>query len=377
MMTMVKKKHIIIIICLIISLLAAGTGGYFIGKHTETVHYQSEQDLEIRLNRSDLDGFGEIEGTIYVTGHKSPDSDTVCGSIAYAALLRKLGYDAVPVVLGDINQESAYILQTAGLDVPERLEDASGLNMVLVDHSDYSQSADGAENSRILSVIDHHGIGTITTDHQLIYDSRPLGAAATVIWIRYRNYGVELDKQTAHILLGAVLSDTKNLKADTTTFADKEAVKTLSDIAGITDVDAFYLNMYKASISYTGMTDEEIFFSDYKEYERGLTKYSIGCINVYDEADALNMAERMKAILPSTLPTTGMDMAFAQINIFHDDIHITYIVPSDDTADEVIRAAFPDKGEFDGTSYKFDPGMSRKQVIVPAITDVLDSYPKE
>ncbi|MBO6309837.1 MAG: DHH family phosphoesterase [Oribacterium sp.] len=374
---MVKKKHIIIIICLIISLLAAGTGGYFIGKHTETVHYQSEQDLEIRLNRSDLDGLGEIEGTIYVTGHKSPDSDTVCGSIAYAALLRKLGYDAVPVVLGDINQESAYILQTAGLDVPERLEDASGLNMVLVDHSDYSQSADGAENSRILSVIDHHGIGTITTDHQLIYDSRPLGAAATVIWIRYRNYGVELDKQTAHILLGAVLSDTKNLKADTTTFADKEAVKTLSDIAGITDVDAFYLNMYKASISYTGMTDEEIFFSDYKEYERGLTKYSIGCINVYDEADALNMAERMKAILPSTLPTTGMDMAFAQINIFHDDISITYIVPSDDTADEVIRTAFPDKGEFDGTSYKFDPGMSRKQVIVPAITDVLDSYPKE
>ncbi len=374
---MVKEKHIIIIICLIISILAAGTGGYFIGKHTETVHYQSEQDLEIRLNRSDLDGLGEIEGTIYVTGHKSPDSDTVCGSIAYAALLRKLGYDAVPVVLGDINQESAYILQTAGLDVPERLEDASGLNMVLVDHSDYSQSADGAENSRILSVIDHHGIGTITTDHQLIYDSRPLGAAATVIWIRYRNYGVELDKQTAHILLGAVLSDTKNLKADTTTFADKEAVKTLSDIAGITDVDAFYQNMYKASISYTGMTDEEIFFSDYKEYERGLTKYSIGCINVYDEADALNMAERMKAILSSTLPTTGMDMAFAQINIFHDDISITYIVPSDETADEVIRAAFPDKGEFDGTSYKFDPGMSRKQVIVPAITDVLDSYPKE
>ena len=87
---MVKKKHIIIIIRLIISILAAGTGGYFIGKHTETVHYQSEQDLEIRLNRSDLDGLGEIEGTIYVTGHKSPDSDTVCGSIAYAALLGNL-----------------------------------------------------------------------------------------------------------------------------------------------------------------------------------------------------------------------------------------------------------------------------------------------
>ena len=30
---------------------------------------------------------------IYVAGHKSPDSDTVCSAICYATLLKSLGYD--------------------------------------------------------------------------------------------------------------------------------------------------------------------------------------------------------------------------------------------------------------------------------------------
>ena len=85
----------------------------------------------------------------------------------------------------------------------------------------------------------------------------------------------------------------------------------------------------------------------------------------------------MKALIPSALADTGMDMAFAQISIFHDDLSVTYLVPSDPAAAEVIEAAFGDTAEYDGTSYILKPGISRKQVLVPAITDVLESYPKE
>ena len=85
------------------------------------------------------------------------------------------------------------------------------------------------------------------------------------------------------VMMGAILSDTNNLQSESTTYADREAIKELSDLAEIKDVDAFYQDMYKAALSYEGMTDEEIFFSDYKEYESGGTKYSIGNINAYDE----------------------------------------------------------------------------------------------
>ena len=373
---MIQKKTWLVI-ALLIAFVAVGIGCFTLGRNTASSYYEAERDLNIRLNRSELDGLGKIEGPIYVTGHRSPDADTVGSSIACAALLRELGYDARPVVLGQINNETGYILEAAGLDAPEVLEDASGCNMVLVDHSEYTHSAEGLRDATILSIIDHHGDGAVTTGNQLIYDARPLGSTATIIWIRYRNYGLEPDPQTALVMMGAILSDTRNLQSDTTTFADREALKALSKTAGISDTDAFYQGMFKASLSYDGMTDEEIFYSDYKEYEGGGRRYSIGCINMYDEAGAQEMAERMKALIPSALADTGMDMAFAQISIFHDDLSVTYLVPSDPAAAEVIEAAFGDTAEFDGTSYILKPGISRKQVLVPAITDVLESHPKE
>ena len=363
--------------CILALMVVVGIGGFLLGKKAEAGNYQKEKELNILLNRSDLEGLGEIEGTIYVTGHRSPDSDTVGSSIAYAALLQKLGYDAVPIVLGKINPETAFILDAAGLETPELMEEVSGQNMILVDHSEYTQSAEGLSDANIISIIDHHGDGAVTTGNQLIYDARPLGSTATIIWIRYRNYGVELDKKTAHVMIGSILSDTANLQSNNTTSADRGAVKALNAIAGISDTDAFYQELFKASLSYEGMSDEEIFLSDYKEYESGGTNYSIGCINVYDEEDAREMAERMKKTLPWTLRTTGMDMSFAQIGIFHDGISVTFLVPSDDEAKEVIEEAFGDRAVYDGTSFRIEPGISRKKDLVPAITDVLMGHPNK
>ena len=374
---MMQKKKWWIGLLMLLVLLAVGAGCFFAGRNAEIVRSDAERELNILLNRSDLEGLGKIEGPIYVTGHKSPDSDTVGSSIAYARLLQKLGYDAQPVVLGSINPETRYVLEAAGLDTPELLEDASGCNMVLVDHSEYTQSANGLKDAYIVSIIDHHGDGAITTGNQLIYDARPLGSTATIVWIRYRNYGVELDQQTALVMLGSLLSDTKNLQSNTVTSADREALKVLSALAGISDTDAFYQEMFKASLSYDGMTDAEIFYSDYKEYENGGKKYSIGCINVYDEEGAKDMVERMVKLFPDVAESDGMDMSFAQISIFHDDISITFLVPSNEAAAEVIETAFPDTAVFDGAAFRFEPGISRKQVLVPAITNVLEAHPKE
>ena len=374
---MKQKTKWIVCIGMIILIAAAGVGGYFIGKAAEAERCRAGKELDILLNRSDLEGLGEIEGTIYVTGHESPDSDTVGSCIAYAALLRSLGYDAVPVVLGPINHESEYILEAAGLETPELLEDASGLNMVLVDHSEYTQSADGLENAHIITIVDHHGDGSVTTGNPLIYDARPIGSAATITWLRYRSYGVEPDRQSAIMMMGAILSDTKNLQSGTTTFADREAVKVLSGIGSIADVDAFYERQYKALLSYEGKTDEEIFFTDYKEYEISGKKVSIGVVNAYDEETARDLEERMRTVMPLTKPETGMDMSFAMVSILHDDLSATWLVPSDEAADEVLQAAFGDQAVRDGDAWKIEPYASRKAVFIPAITDVLEADPEE
>ncbi len=367
---MVNKKSQKIVLAAAILFFVADTAFYFGVKHAQAKS-KKEAELNVKLHRSDMAGLGKIEEPIYVTGHKSPDSDTVTTAIAYANLLQKLGYDAHAVTLGKINNETAFILKEAGVEEPPILEDASGKTMVLVDHSEYTQSANGLKDAKIISIIDHHNDGAITTSGLLIYDARPLGSTATITWIRYRDYGIEYDKQIAKVLLGGILSDTKNFHTAGTTEADRIAAGILSKEAGITDLDAFYQDMYKAKISYGSMTDEEIFFSDYKEYEVNKTKFSVGVVNAYAETDAKDLVQRMKAVMPKAAESKGMKMAFAMVSIFHDDIGITYLAASDEKAEEILKKSFGEKATLTDGAYVLNEYVSRKRLFIPTVSEVL------
>ena len=63
--------------------------------------------------------------------------------------------------------------------------------------------------------------------------------------------------------------------------------------------------------------------------------------------------------------------------VFHDDISITYLVPSNEADNEVLQTAFGEDADYDGVSYRLEPVISRKQVLVPAITVILEFYTKE
>ncbi len=65
------------------------------------------------------------------------------------------------------------------------------------------------------------------------------------------------------------------------------------------------------------------------------------------------------------------------VSVLHDDVSVTYTVAADDASEEVLLAAVGENAEYDGTSYIFRPYMSRKSVLVPAITDIMESYPQE
>jgi manganese-dependent inorganic pyrophosphatase len=62
--------------------------------------------------------------TIYVLGHKNPDSDSICSAVGYAALLQAQGNpNAVAARQGDLRVEAAYILERFGMSAPELLTD--------------------------------------------------------------------------------------------------------------------------------------------------------------------------------------------------------------------------------------------------------------
>lgn len=59
-----------------------------------------------------------MKNYLYITGHKNPDTDSICSSIAYADLKRQLGIDAIASRNGDINAETAFVLKKFNVPQP-------------------------------------------------------------------------------------------------------------------------------------------------------------------------------------------------------------------------------------------------------------------
>lgn len=59
-----------------------------------------------------------MKDQVYIIGHKNPDTDSIVSAIAYAALKKAMGIDAVAARLGGVNSESEYLLKRFGFDEP-------------------------------------------------------------------------------------------------------------------------------------------------------------------------------------------------------------------------------------------------------------------
>lgn len=60
---------------------------------------------------------------IYITGHKNPDTDSICAPIAYAEFKNKTGrIPAIPVRLGEVNRETKFVLDYFDVEQPKLID---------------------------------------------------------------------------------------------------------------------------------------------------------------------------------------------------------------------------------------------------------------
>lgn len=306
----------------------------------------------------------------YVIGHKSPDADTVGSAIAYANLLNELGVEAEAAISAKPNSETAYALKTFNYETPQIIDDAEGKQFVLVDHSEYSQAIDNMESARVVGIIDHHGIGNVANSELIYVRSAPMGATASIIYNMYKETGVEITKDMARIMLMSLISDTSNgtkkmTKADTTAYAE---LVSLADI----NPDELYAGMLDAKLSYEGLSDSEIFMSDYKEYEIAGKKIGMGCAAAANKNSAVELSERMYEYMKADYDKIGMDMLFLKIDNNDESAdEKAYMIAYGDGAAELLNSIFDN---YDGELlFTFDKSISRKTDIIPAITDILEN----
>jgi manganese-dependent inorganic pyrophosphatase len=297
---------------------------------------------------------------VYIFGHKSPDSDTVCGAIALADLKSKLGTAATPVTQEKINPESKFILEKYGFSAPEIMTSFAGKQVMLVDFSDLAQGPADLAKADILAIVDHHKLGDVTTPNPLECWIWPVGCSCTVLKSMYDFAGVEIPKNIAGIMLCAILSDTVIFKSATCTDKDKEAAKALATIAGEDNLDALGMEMFKVKSAVAGTPVRELVMRDYKDFNMSNKKVGIGQLEVIDLAILDDVKEALAKDIKVLKEEGGRHSVFLLLtDIMKEGSEILFAC--DDPA--ILEKAFGATPQ-NGTVWL--PGvMSRKKQVVP------------
>ncbi|WP_026582616.1 manganese-dependent inorganic pyrophosphatase [Bacillus sp. J33] len=306
---------------------------------------------------------------VFVFGHKNPDTDSICSALAYAELKNKLGVDAEPIRLGQVNEETQYALNYFKAEAPRLVEAVSkeANEVILVDHNEFQQSADDIRDVKILEVIDHHRIANFETSDPLYYRAEPVGCTATILNKMYKENGVEISKETAGLMLSAIISDSLLFKSPTCTDQDIAAARELAEIAGV-NAEEYGLEMLKAGADLSKKTVEELISLDAKEFQMGSYKTEIAQVNAVDLNDVLNRQAELEAVISENIKNKELDLfVFVLTDILNNDSVAIALGKEANAVEQAYNVTLEDnKAVLKGV-------VSRKKQIVPPLTNVLAS----
>lgn len=159
--------------------------------------------------------------------------------------------------------------------------------VILVDHNEYEQSADGLRQAEIVQVVDHHRIGNISTPVPIDFRNAPVGCTCTIIYSMYKEHNIEIPREIAGMLISGIISDTLLFRSPTTTDTDKRAVEGLNEILNL-DLEKYAMDVFKAGTSLEGFSIEEIFYRDFKQFEIDGHKIGVGQVFTLDIGEILD-----------------------------------------------------------------------------------------
>ena len=249
-----------------------------------------------------------------------------------------------------------------GMISRRNLLDMKKKQVILVDHNEKSQAADGVENTEILEIIDHHRLGTMETMSPVFFRNQPLGCTATIIFQMYRENQVEIPKQIAGLLCSAILSDTLMFRSPTCTPADQAAAKELAKLAGI-DVETYANEMFLAASNLSNKSEEEIFFQDFKKFSAENVIFGVSQITSLNPEELSMIGARIKPCLPQFCQSQQVDMVFFMLtDIVKESTTLLY---AGEDAEALLEVLY---GHADAGSDRYLPGVvSRKKQLVPEL----------
>ncbi len=179
--------------------------------------------------------------------------------------------------------------------------------VVLVDHNEASQSAQGIEDAQVVEIVDHHRVGDIQTAGPILFLNLPVGSTATIVAERFRMLDVEPPVAIAGILLAAALTDTVLLKSPTTAPLDREIVERLSAIVGVDPME-FGMDVFRSRSRGETLSAERVVRADLKEYRLGDLTAAIAQYESVDLAELMSHADEIRGSMEALRESRGYDL---------------------------------------------------------------------
>ncbi len=302
---------------------------------------------------------------LFVLWHKNPDTDAILSAMIYARFSQAMGKEATPIRLGELNNETKFVLEKLNWITPELHHTLpAGSEIVLTDHNELSQTIDNFHELTLKGIVDHHKC-TITTSEPTEIIIVPIASTCSVIYWLWKSMGMEIPQDVAQAMLMGLISDTLFFRSPTTTSYDKQLADELNAIAKFDNLEQLSLEMFAAK-SYLGeMSVRELVTMDYKTFESNWKTFGAGTIETTNPAYVLDRKDEIIADLIALKAEQNLDMIMLSVVDILNEHNIT-IVPTDVDA-YVIKAVF----DIDTTNNLADLGnrISRKKQLAGPLTD--------
>lgn len=238
--------------------------------------------------------------------------------------------------------------------------------VIQVDHNERGQSVDGLEDAEVLEIIDHHRVADIQTSNPIFFRNEPIGSTSTIVAKCFFERGLTPSKTAAGLLCSAIISDTLLFRSPTCTPQDEEICRRLAEIAGISSVEDYAKEMFKAGTSLKGKTVEQIFNQDYKPFSIEDIKVGIAQVNTMDIDGFMPLKEEMLAYMNEKAKESSLDMVMLLLtDIITEGSQVLVVGERSDIAEKAFNATLVD-------NTAFLPGvLSRKKQVVPPVTNVI------
>ena len=238
--------------------------------------------------------------------------------------------------------------------------------VILVDHNEKLQSAEGIDEAEILEIIDHHNLGSITTNTPINFRNMAVGSTCTIVYTLFKEREVQIPKHIAGALLSGILSDTLILKSPTATPKDVAAVQELALLAEVNYLD-YGMAMLKAGTSLDGMSKADVLYNDFKLYTVNGRTFAVGQFFTMNFDEIEREIEEYINVLDEVAEANN----YSLVTLFVTDIinNGSYVIYNT-KGREIVSLAYEKENIKQGQFIR--NCVSRKKHVVPMIMGVLE-----